>query len=113
MPNINTDNLPEIFNYGRYSSDNYGRHTLRLHANGNFYWFSYDTLVAFQINGEFHICKNYWGPTTGKHLNWIDNHTPRETREVFEENYWRLTNNEPREDWDGLNDLDEDEHMSA
>ena len=42
---------------------------------GNFtYWFSYDTCVAFQEDGyPVIVRKNVWGPTTGKHLNYIDN----------------------------------------
>lgn len=81
------------FNYGRYSSGDYGAHTLAFNdANGNTYWFSYNTLVAFRINNEFHISKNYWGTTTGKHLNWIDSDKSiREESDVFEANYNRLT----------------------
>lgn len=83
----------KYWNYGNYSSDNYGAHTLAFEdANGNTYWFSYETLVAFRINGEFHISKNYWGTTTGKHLNWInDNKKIREDEETFNANYERLT----------------------
>ena len=79
-------------NYGKYSSDNYGAHTLVFEdGNGNEFWFSYDTLVAFRIKHEFHIIKNYWGTTTGKHLNWINNNQDiRETREEFNANYARL-----------------------
>lgn len=79
-------------NYGWYSSDNYGAHSLKFEdACGNEFWFSYQTLVAFRIKGEFHIVKNYWGPTTGKHLNWINsNHDRRESMEEFNENYERL-----------------------
>ena len=79
-------------NYGQYSSDNYGAHTLVFSdGHNNQFWFSYDTLVAFCVKGEFHIIKNYWGTTTGKHLNWIDgNHDIRETREEFNANYERL-----------------------
>lgn len=82
-----------FWNYGNYSSSNYGAHTMAFRdAQGNRYWFSYETLVAFRIGGEFHIVKNYWGPTTGKHLNWIDDRKEiRETREEFEKNFERLT----------------------
>lgn len=80
------------YNYGEYSSDNYGVHTLCFREGNNKYWFSYETLVAFEINGEFHIIKNYWGGTTGKHLNWINNDKKiREDRETFNANYERLT----------------------
>lgn len=83
--------FPRFFNYGNYSSDNYGVHTLCFIDGSNRFWFSYETLIAFRINGEFHISKNYWGPTTGKHLNWIDdNKKIREDGETFEANYKRL-----------------------
>lgn len=82
------------YNYGNYSSDNYGAHTLCFTTPMGRFWFSYDTLVAFMIRGEFHIIKNYWGTTTGKHLNWIDsNKNIREDQETFESNYNRLTMN--------------------
>lgn len=36
-------------------------------------WFSYRTMVAFQIeNGNLFVRENEWGATTGKHLNAID-----------------------------------------
>lgn len=81
------------YNYGNYSSDNYGAHSLCFVTPTGKYWFSYDTLVAFMINGEFHIIKNYWGTTTGKHLNWIDDdHSIREDRKTFDANLNRLMN---------------------
>ena len=82
------------YSYGNYSSDNYGVHCMTMKDEyGNQFWFSYNTLVAFIAKGEFHIIKNYWGSTTGKHLNWIDsNKTIRETKEEFEANYKRLIN---------------------
>lgn len=86
-------NFPEVYNYGQYSSDNYGTHCLRFtDAEGNRFWFSYETLVAFRIKGEFHIRQNVWGTTTGKHLNWINpNKEIREDYETFEANLVRLT----------------------
>ena len=80
--------------YGNYSSDNYGVHCMTMEDDyGNKFWFSYDTLVAFKTKGEFHIVKNYWGTTTGKHLNWIcSNKSIRESMEDFEANYNRLMN---------------------
>ena len=86
--------MPNFFNYGNYSSENYGVHTLCFEDGANRFWFSYDTLVAFLINGEFHIIKNYWGNTTGKHLNWIDpDKSIREDQKTFEANYNRLKGN--------------------
>ena len=84
---------PNVYNYGNYSSENYGAHTLCFTDNrGNRYWYSYHALVAFQIGYEFHIIKNYWGPTTGKHLNWIDsNKSIREDSETFWNNFERLS----------------------
>ena len=37
------------------------------------FWFSYQTLVAF-LHPErgLVVHKNDWGPTTGRHLSWID-----------------------------------------
>lgn len=80
-------------NYGYYSSYSYGVHTLAFEdVYGNTYWFSYDTLVAYRINGEFHILKNYWGTTTGKHLNWIDpDKSKRESQEDFDRRLSFLT----------------------
>ena len=67
-------NLPQFESYGNYSSSNYGAHCLRFFdAAGNCFWFSYSTLVAFSMPGSGKIVhENDWGPTTGKHLNWID-----------------------------------------
>ena len=63
-----------FWNYGDYSSGNYGAHSMAFEdANGNCYWFSYDTLVAFQKRfGKRYVHTNDWGTTTGKHLNGID-----------------------------------------
>jgi hypothetical protein len=37
-------------------------------------WFSYETPIAFQVDGDKRFVRqNEWGPTTGKHLNAIDN----------------------------------------
>lgn len=60
-------------NYGRYSSDNYGVNTLMFtDPQGNEFYFSYETLVAFKHNGNLYVHQNDWSRTTGKHLNWID-----------------------------------------
>lgn len=85
--------LENVYNYGQYGSENYGAHTLRFtDAFGDRYWYSYSTLVAFEISGEFHISRNYWGTTTGKHLNWINSDKSiREDEATFKANYERLT----------------------
>jgi len=36
------------------------------------YWFSYQTVIAFATKGERFVRENDWGPTTGRHLNSID-----------------------------------------
>lgn len=65
--------LPQIRNYGQYSNDNYGAHTLRVTVGRLTVWFSYETPVAFSIPGQGMVVReNDWGPMTGKHLNWID-----------------------------------------
>ena len=61
------------WNYGNYSSDNYGTHSMAFTDNfHNDYYFSYDTLIAFRGDEGLIIRENIWGSTTGKHLNWID-----------------------------------------
>ena len=78
------------YNYGNYSNSNYGAHTLCFRdVNGNRFWFSYDTLVAFTSGSLKFVSENVWGPTTGKHLNWIDNgnKSSRLTRDKFVQAY--------------------------
>jgi hypothetical protein len=45
-------------------------------------WFSYTTVIAFMTPEISVVCDNVWGPTTGKHLNYIDsnkaNRVPRQ-----------------------------------
>lgn len=65
--------LPDIESYGNYSSDNYGSHSLVVDMGPVRVWFSYSTPVAFYVEGHTRVVRqNDWGPTTGKHLNWID-----------------------------------------
>ena len=47
-------------------------------------YFSYETLVAFKVQG-FHLVsvENCWGTTTGKHLNWIGE--PKDERLSFDD----------------------------
>lgn len=35
-------------------------------------YFSYETIVGIEKNGQTYCLKNYWGPTTGKLLNDIE-----------------------------------------
>ena len=65
--------LPEIINYGNYSSNNYGKHSLQISFDKLDLYYSYDTIIAFRtIETGLVICKNEWWTTTGKHLNWIN-----------------------------------------
>ena len=61
--------------YGTYSSNNYGLHCLAFKdAEGNEFYYSYNTLVAFKVarTGKFFCSTNDWSVTTGKHLNAIE-----------------------------------------
>ena len=80
--------LPTINSYGNYSSDNYGAHCLCVTIPGLKVWFSYQTPVAFQADGPRIVRENEWGPTTGKHLNWIDG--GEKSRRVSGEEFERL-----------------------
>jgi len=61
------------WNYGNYSSNNYGAHSLAFQLGDVTVYFSYETPVAFSAPGHgLVVRKNDWGPTSGKHLNWID-----------------------------------------
>lgn len=61
----------EIWNYGDYSSSNYGSSRAVRIGNLTLY-FSYRTVVAFNDNNNFWISKNVWSNTTGRHLNCIN-----------------------------------------
>jgi hypothetical protein len=74
--NSRLDNtIVKFESYGNYSSNNYGVNALVFtDINRIKYYFSYETLVAFEHpTSELVIRENIWGNTTGKHLNWIDN----------------------------------------
>lgn len=78
--------LPKISSYGLYSSSNYGAHCLLFEMDGMKVWFSYQTVIAFETpKTGLVVSENCWGPTTGKHLNWISSHrSHRVKREEFE-----------------------------
>ena len=44
----------------------------RVYTGSLTIWFSYETPIAFQSFGQIFIRENDWGPTTGKHLNYIN-----------------------------------------
>lgn len=82
--------FPRFSNYGQYSSDNYGAHCLRLDWGSVTVWYSYNTPVAFRADGHNRVVReNDWGPTTGKHLNWIDGGDKRRrvSSEEFEQRW--------------------------
>ncbi len=65
---------PSFECYTEHASKNYGLNSLRFFdASNNVFWFSYTTLVAFKTpGGPRVVIENTWGPTTGRHLNAID-----------------------------------------
>ncbi len=73
-----------IFNYGQYSSQNYGSSRAVTIGDLTLY-FSYDTVVAFRdVDTGLVISENIWSTTTGKHLNAINpNKKLRIPREQF------------------------------
>lgn len=64
--------MPKIETYGEYASGNYGAHALAVTVGSLRVYFSYRTPVAYETPGRRVVRENDWGPTTGKHLNWID-----------------------------------------
>lgn len=85
-------NILEVkkWNYGNYSSENYGANSIAIRMGERTVYYSYDTVVSFRgynSKGEYYncTCQNVWGSTTGKHLNWIDggNKKSRLTPEEF------------------------------
>jgi hypothetical protein len=60
--------MPTADEYGGYPG-NYGSHCMSFGFMGITFWFSYSTLIAFHVPGyEQVVLKNYWGPTTGRHI---------------------------------------------
>lgn len=82
---------PQIETYVRGSSKNYGLNALTSTTpQGDQFWYSYKTLVAFKRNGQSVVCRqNDWGTTTGKHLNAIE---PNKKLRVDEATFNRLFN---------------------
>lgn len=52
--------------------------------------FSYRTMIGFQFPGEgWAVCENNWGPTTGKHLNYLESDKARRLdQETFVKTYY-------------------------
>ena len=55
-----------------FYNQNSAKNAPLLTINGVRFYFSYETVVAVAFEGNTHVIENHWGPTTGKHLNWID-----------------------------------------
>jgi len=60
-----------IWNYGDYSSKNYGS-SRAVQIGSLTLYFSYDTVVAFKDGINLIVSENCWSTTTGRHLNCID-----------------------------------------
>lgn len=80
----------DVDSYGPYSN-NYGTHCLRVQFPGPSghvtVWYSYRTPIAVSSDATGCVVRqNAWGPTTGKHLNAIDdgNKSERVSDEAFE-----------------------------
>lgn len=81
-------NLPSFYSYGNYNSDNYEAHSLCFTVKGSDFYFSYKTLIAFRSDKTGLVCQiNYWGQTTGKHLNQIE---PNKSKRVDEKEFNKL-----------------------
>ena len=88
------------FYYGQSTSAQC--HALKFSTPDGLFWFSYDTLVAFRINGTekednggLVVRENKWGPTTGKHLNAInDNKYCRVDSKTFARLFKKYTGQE-------------------
>lgn len=61
--------LPE---WGTYCENTTGVNALCFSFPDLEVYFSYKTPVAFRAGGRLVVRQNDWGPTTGKHLNAID-----------------------------------------
>lgn len=57
----------------------------KIYTDKGAFWYSYRTCIAFKASGKTVIRENEWGPTTGKHLNYVHpNHDIRVTSNAFE-----------------------------
>jgi len=61
--------IPSIQNYGPYD---YKGQSYQVNVGMTTFYFSYRTIIAFDNDKTgLVVSANDWGPTTGKHLNWI------------------------------------------
>ena len=75
--------------YGRYShntSESYkkSRASKWKDDKGIYYYKSYNTIIAFEVDGMITARQNDWSTTTGKHLNWISSKKYRLPSDKFE-----------------------------
>ncbi|MCK4899014.1 MAG: hypothetical protein KAS38_09565 [Anaerolineales bacterium] len=71
------------WNYGKANSRT--ANTIAIDVGKITFFFSYDTIVAFLEPGVgLTLSVNRWGPTTGRHLNWISETRLRTSREEFD-----------------------------
>ncbi len=74
--NVSLDNYSE----GRSKQWN----TTRVRVGSLTLYFSYQTVIAFNGSEGMVMRENDWGPTTGKHLNWISRTCLRLPSDEFE-----------------------------
>lgn len=57
----------------RNENENSARNFNSVSIGSVTFYFSYQTCVAVRVGwSKLYVCKNVWGSTTGKHLNWVD-----------------------------------------
>jgi len=57
---------------------------MKVDVNGNTYWFSYETCIAFRSPKTGMVClKNYWSTTTGRHMNALSDKSDRVDYDEF------------------------------
>ena len=83
------DNMEYVGTYGRYSyntSESYkkSRASKWKDDKGIYYYKSYNTIIAFEVDGMITARENDWSTTTGKHLNWISSKKYRLPSDKFE-----------------------------
>lgn len=49
-----------------------GPNFVNVECDGVIVWFSYETPIAFSVNGYLYARKNEWSVSTGKHLNTLE-----------------------------------------
>ena len=77
----------KFWNYMHYSSDNYGVHSRALMIGNLTLFFSYNTVIGFQYDGEQYYCENTFSRTTGKHLSVL---CPDKTKRMKQVAFQRL-----------------------